>query len=53
MNPVFWILVIAALVCIWFVLTPLFRWIGGSAVNRVNKTKKVMYNEKEKTENEE
>ncbi len=46
MNPVFWLLVALILVFIWFALSPIFRKIGNLIFNKIDKTKKEMFNEK-------
>ena len=45
MNPVFWFLVILAMVAVWFGLRFLFRGIGGSFTNVINSTKQIMTDE--------
>lgn len=53
MNFVFWLLVILALVGIWFLLTPFFRFIGESASNAVTKVNETMFETGEKKESKE
>ena len=45
MNPVFWFLVILALVGVWFILTPIFKRIGKSTTGMVDKAKKEMFDD--------
>ena len=52
MNPVFWFLVILALVGVWFALTPVFRYIGKTTRNKIDKTKEVISTEDTKIEHE-
>lgn len=49
MNPVFWLLVILALVGVWFILTPMFKHIGKSTTDMVDKAKKEMFDDNENT----
>lgn len=42
MNPVFWLLVILALVILWFILSFLFKRIGNLAVKTASHIKKEM-----------
>ncbi len=57
MNPVFWLLVILALVILWFILSFLFKQIGNLAVKTASHIKKEMLEDesevsKEKINNE-
>lgn len=45
MNPVFWFLAILAAVALWFVLTFIFIPIGKLALNKWNKTMKILNEE--------
>lgn len=55
MNPVFWLLVILILVCIWFGLAILFKPIGAFLSQIINDTSKIINEEdsEEKGEDEE
>lgn len=48
MNPVFWFLIILGLVALWFILSPVFKSLGDSAVDVVDKAKKEMFDETRK-----
>lgn len=50
MNPIFWILVILALVALWFLLTFTFRKIGRILIKIWYKTQKRLGIKKEKPE---
>lgn len=50
MNPVFWFLIILALVGVWFALTPVFRYMGRIVKNKINKTKEIISIEDNKGE---
>lgn len=52
MNFVFWLLVIAALVLLWFCLSFAFKGVGGFALKLFNDAKETMQDEKENHENE-
>lgn len=53
MNPVFWFLVILALVGVWFILTPIFKHIGKSTSHMVDKAKKEMFDNRKENNNDE
>ena len=40
MFTVFWFLVALALIPLWFILSPIFRFLGGCILKVVSKTKK-------------
>lgn len=52
MNPAFWLLVILALVGVWYLLSPIFRSIGAFFIGMNDNAKKHMFdyddNRKEK-----
>lgn len=52
MNPVFWFLVILALVGVWFALVNLFRPLGKIILRNFSKVKEQMSDENEKIKNE-
>lgn len=52
MNIVFWLLVIAALILIWFCLSFAFKGIGGFALKLFNDAKETINEEKENPNNE-
>ena len=52
MNIMFWILVIAALILIWFCLSFAFKGIGGFALKLFNDAKETINEEKENPNNE-
>lgn len=47
MNPLFWLLVIAAAVAFWFVLAPAFRTIGEILLDFWERAKEEIYENKE------
>ena len=53
MNIAFWVLVLAALVFLWFSLAPRFRAIGGELVDMAKGAKDAMSEENEEKEKEE
>ena len=51
MFPVFWLLVIVGLVIVWFIVAPIFTYIGRKIANKLDKTKKILNDyEEEKDE---
>ena len=52
MNIIFWLLVIVALVLVWFCLSFAFKGIGGFALKLYNDAKETMNEEKENPDNE-
>ncbi len=53
MNVVFWGIVIAALVFLWFCLSFIFKWLGGIGLHLLHDVKEAIKDEKQQTEGEE
>lgn len=52
MNPVFWLVIILALICIWFGSAILFKPIGSFLSQIINDTNKIINEEESKKEGE-
>lgn len=50
MNPVFWFLVIVALIGAWFALTPLFKKIGDMITGATDNAVKQMFDDEDEKE---
>lgn len=42
MNPVFWILVAIVLVGLWFIISPVFNWLGRKIFKKLDKTAEIL-----------
>lgn len=56
MNPVFGVLIALAAVGLWFIISPVFTWLGRKVSKKLDKTAEILNKndneEKEKVENE-
>lgn len=53
MNPVFWLSVGALVVIFWLILSPIFKGIGDIIINKINKTRDVMFEKESSNDSEE
>lgn len=45
MNPVFWLIVILVLICVWFVAAPVFKELGEIIIDAIENAKEEMSND--------
>lgn len=50
MNPVFWLLLLFGAIALWFIISPIFTFVGRSAKKKFDKTVEILNKEETKDE---
>ena len=48
MNPVFWLLLLFGAIALWFIISPIFTFVGRSAKKKFDKTVEILNKEETK-----